>query len=123
MRVSREFSTSTNCILVSNQGVVRRVLRSDKQQFSDEFASAGESSKRDVIERWRSLVREREGVSDSFFPCNSVNPFILQFSEVMSESERLAEKSKENARADVQKRRIERCVAGFYPPAESNNSL
>ena len=120
---SPEFSTSTNCTADPTQGVIRKVLRSDKEQLSEEFASAGETLKQGVIKRWRSLVREREDVGDSSVPSYSVNPFIFQFSNVMLELERFAEKSKENARADVQKRRIERCVVDIYSPAKPTDYL
>jgi len=37
----------------------------------------------------------------------------------MSRLERVAEKVKEDARADVKKRRIERCVVGIHPQANT----
>jgi len=99
------------------------VLRSDSERFSKELAAAGKSSEQDVIERYRLLVHEREEVGGHSVPCNSVNSFSLQFSDAMSELERVADKVKEDARADVQRRRIERCVIGTYPRANQLTPL
>ena len=93
------------------------VLRSDSKRFSEEFEAAEKDSKRNVIKRYRALVRERNKVGGYFIPCNSVDSSISQFGDVMSELERAAEQSKVNARADVQKRRIERCGVDIYPPS------
>jgi len=97
--------------------VIKRVLCSDSKRFSEELAAAGKRSKRGVIKRYRSLVRERDEVSDSSVPCNSVYSSILQFADVMSGLERAAEQLKANARVEVQKRRIERCGVDAHPLA------
>lgn len=105
----------TNCH-VDNKRDVEKVLRSDREQFSEELAAAGESSKRDVVEKHRFFVDERTKVGGykSIHP-NSVNLSFLQFSGAMLLLGRVAEQAKEDARADVQMRRIERCVVGVYP--------
>jgi hypothetical protein len=88
--------------------VIEKVLRTDRDRFNEEFAAAGKSSERDVMEKYKLLVRERAEVGDCSVHCNSIDSFSLQFSDAMVKFERLAEKVKEDARADVQKRRIER---------------
>jgi hypothetical protein len=40
------------------------VLRSDSKRFNEELAAAEESSRENVIEKWKSLVLEREEVGD-----------------------------------------------------------
>ena len=95
--------------------MVEKVLRADSKRFSEELVAAGENSKQDVIKRYRSLVRERDEVGDYSVPCNSIDLSTLQFADVMSGLEKAAEQVKENARADVKKRRIERCGVDIYP--------
>ena len=83
--------------------------------FSEELAAAGKSSRESVIEKWKSLVRERNEVGDCSVRCDSVSSDFLQFKDAMIEQEMLAEQAKEDARADIQKRRIERCVIVYLP--------
>lgn len=118
------FSTSsTNCLVDPTRGVIRKVLRSDMERFIKELAAAGKGSEEHVIEKHRSTVDERSEVSDWSVPYNFISPFILQFMSAIEALEGVAEKLKENARADVKKRRIERCVVHVYPlPSKSNNS-
>ena len=94
----------------TNGGVAEKVLRSDSEGFSEELAAVGKSSRENVIEKWKSLVRERNEVGDCSVHCDSVSSVFLQFKNAMVEQEKLAEQAKEDARADIQKRRIERCV-------------
>jgi len=113
-----ELSTPwTNCPVDAHRGEVDKALRSDSKRFSEELAAAGKDSQKDVVKKWKSLAREREKVGDYLVHCQSVDPFILQFSEGILKLERLAEKAKEDARADVRERRIERCVVDvpIYP--------
>ena len=41
-----------------------KVLRSDSKRFNEEFAAAEKDSQEDVVEKWKSLVRERWKVGD-----------------------------------------------------------
>jgi len=97
----------------NNRGVVDKVLRSDSKRFSEELAAAGESSRESVIEKWESLVRERNRVGDCSVRCDSVGSCVLQFNDAMIQLEILAEQAKEDAREDIRERRIERCVVGY----------
>jgi len=94
--------------------VAWKVLCSDSERLNQELAAAGEGSKEDVMNKYESLVRERREVSDHSTHCNSFGSFVLQFSTAMSRLDERAEKLKEDARADVQKRRIERYVVDTY---------
>lgn len=53
------------------------VLRSDSERLSGELAAAGEGNKENVIEKWKSLVRRRDEVSDRSVRCDSVNSVVL----------------------------------------------
>lgn len=88
--------------------MIEKVLRTDSERFNEEFTAAGKSSQQDVIKKYKLLVHERAEVGNCSVHCNSIDSFGLQFSDAMVKLERLAEKVKEDARADVQKRRIER---------------
>ena len=115
----------TDFLVDNHRGVVQKVLRSDDKRLSDELAAAGDSSRESVLDKWESLVSKREKVCDYFIHCDPVDSIALQFSDAMEELERLAEQAKEDARADVQNRRIERCVTDahfsvpweIYPPS------
>jgi len=118
VHISVEFSTSwINYLVDPHRGVVEKVLCSDSKRFIEELAAAGKSSQKDVVKKWKLLAREREEVGDYLVHYQSVDPFILQFSDAILNLERLAEKAKEDARVDVRERRIEKCVVDFYPPA------
>lgn len=56
--------------------VVKMVLRSDSKRFNKDLAAAGKNSKMDVIEKYNSLVDEREEVGDYLVHCNSINSFV-----------------------------------------------
>lgn len=91
------------------------VLRSDSERLDKELAAAGKSSKQDVIEKYRSVVCERDEVSGCSVPCNFANSFILQFVDAMEALEGAAERLKEDARAEVKEQRMKRCAVGVYP--------
>ena len=121
--ISVEFAASwTNCFVDSRRGVVNKVLRSDSKRFNEELAAAGKSSQENVVEKWKSLVRERRKVGDCSVHCDSVDSVVLQFGDAMIKLEILAEKAKEDARADIQKRRIERFVIRYLPLRPWGNS-
>jgi len=66
-----EFSTSsTNYLTDPTRGVVEMVLRSDSERFDEELVATGKSLKQHVavIERHKSVVRERDEVSDCSVP-------------------------------------------------------
>lgn len=65
------------------------------------------------MEKYKSLTRERMKVCGPFVRYHSADLFVLQFSDAMMRFERLAEKVKEDARADVRRQRIERYMV--YP--------
>ena len=104
----------THCIVDSRRRPAEKVLRSDIKRFNEELAAVDEGSQLDVVEKWQSLVREREKVGDHSVRCNLIDSFSLQFSDVMLKLERLAEKAKEDTRADIQKRRIEKWAVVIY---------
>ena len=72
-----------------------------------------------VVLKYRSFVDKRTKVGGYVVHSNSANPFVLQFSDAMLRLERAAEKAKEDARADIQRQRIERCVTGAHPQINS----
>jgi len=77
MCISLEFSIPlTYCIVDSARGVTKMVLCSDSKRFSEELAAAGKRSKRDVIKRYKSLVRERVKAGGYSVPSSSVDSSI-----------------------------------------------
>lgn len=110
-----------NCLVDANGGrEVEKVLRLDSKRFSEELAAARDSSA-EVIQKYTLLVNERKEVSGYTTHCNFPGSFIWQFSDallrIVRATEMAAEKAKEDARADVQKQRIDRCVANIYRQA------
>lgn len=76
-----------------------------------------------MVEKCKSLVREREEVWDHLAYCKSVGSSVLQFSRAISKLKRLEEEAKEEARADVQQRRIDRSVADILAVCYRSNQL
>ena len=86
------------------------VLRVDNKRYEKELAAAKKKpqSRKVVLEKYESLVRERGEVWNYLIHCRSVDSRISQFSNAMLQLETLADELKEEAREDIQKRRIER---------------
>lgn len=113
-----------NRLLDTHRGVVCKVLRSDRERLKKELAVAGESSQETILEKYTSLVCERREVRGYLAHCKSTDSFTLQFSDAIGKLERLEEEAKEEARANVQQRRIDRFVVpvGYLSPAEPIDS-
>ena len=94
------------------------VLRVDNKRYEKELAAAKKKpqSRKVVLEKYESLVREREKVWNHLIHYRSVDSLILQFSNAMLKVEKFADELKEEARADIQKRRIDQYAVYGYPP-------